>query len=198
MAEMLHTPHHVVGVESSESGSSSVYEEPLLHTYTQSTRPRAVPARALAGAMLSWFAAVYALCYLVLPTATTLLGLYEGITSSLIPNTFAFVTMAILSTALAVAIRPAVKLTTSTRRDPVISAAVGSLLVWAIGHEMLPILQPLTEMPLIEGVSFLGINVVESGMIGMMLASFARSPVKAFALGAAFQLMMLSFFTGGL
>jgi hypothetical protein len=36
----------------------------------------------------------------------------------------------------------------------------------------------------------IGLNVIESALFGVMLASFTRSPGKAFAIGAAFQLVL--------
>lgn len=170
--------------------------ESLIRAAGSSTRPREVPRRALAGAVGSWFALIFALCYVALPTTAAALGLYDGALRSLPANTVAFVPLALLTTALVAAIRPAVITSTRAPRDPVISAAIGSLLVWFLGHEALLALQPITEMPLTESVTFTGINLVEHGLFGMMLGSFVRSPIQAFALGAAFQAMFLSLFVG--
>jgi hypothetical protein len=175
------------------------FDEPLIVTsYTSSSAPREVPRAALAGAVMSWFALVFAVCYVVLPVMAAVFGLYDGVIRNLLPNTLAFVPLAILTTALAAMVRPRVITRIGAPRDPVVSAAFGSFLVWALGHEALTALQPISQMGAIEAVTFAGINVVEHGLFGLMLGSFVRTPLQAFALGVAFQAMFLSLFVGWL
>lgn len=172
------------------------FDEPLIHSYTSTTAPRQVPAKALGGAVLTWLAAIYGLCYLVLPLIASALGLHTLYLGNLVLNTLAFVPMAMLTALLAVAIRPDVVTNTRAPRDPVIAATLGSLFVWFGAHEGFSALQSISSMPLGESFAFLTMNVVESSMLGMMLASFARSPLKAFALGMAFQTLLVSLFVG--
>ncbi|MCB9678748.1 MAG: hypothetical protein H6737_26835 [Alphaproteobacteria bacterium] len=197
MAEMLRTPPRVAVDEATKSDAHVHFDEPvLIRSYTASSGPRSVPAGALAGAVSSWFAIVFAVCYLALPAIASVMGLYSGMLANLVPNTLALGLMGLVTTALAVVIRPKVVTNVRAARDPVIAATVGSLLMWAGGQELLPQLQALTAMPFYESLTFVGMNVVESSLFGMMLASFARTPAKAFALGAAFQALLLCLFVG--
>lgn len=172
------------------------FDQPLVHAYTSSTAPRSVPGGALAGATLTWLAAVYGLCYLVLPLVAAALGLHTVFIGNLLLNTLAFVPMALFTAGLVAVIRPEVVTSTRAPRDPVIAATLGSLAVWFGAHELSPFLSSVTAMPFGEMVTFVGMNVIEAGMIGAMLASFAKSPGKAFMLGAAFQTLLVSLFLG--
>jgi hypothetical protein len=177
----------------------TTFDEPLLvSSYTSSSAPRQVPAQALAGAVVTWLAIVYGLCYLALPLFASALGLHTVFIGNLVLNTLAFVPMALLTAGLVSAMRPEVVTKASAPRDPVLAATAGSLLVWFGAHELSPLLSSITSMPVGEMLSFVTMNVVEAGMIGMMLASFTRSPLKAFALGAAFQTLLSAFFLGWL
>ncbi len=203
MSEMVRTPLRTrvgAGTQSSrEEGVGEAFTEAfdpgLLRSYTQAGA-RTVPTRALAGAVASWFALVFAICYLAIPAMASLAGLYHGMLPNLVVNTLAFIPMAILTAALVTMLRPKVVTNVSAARDPVVAATLGSLGMWAIGQEVSPLLQSLSTMPLYETVTFTGMNIIESGLFGMMLASFVRSPVKAFALGAAFQGLFLFLFVG--
>jgi hypothetical protein len=214
MAEMLHDPGHALRGDAVDdelaelgrvqvdqtltttrsSGGASV--ESMLRARSSSSAPRTIPAQAMAGAVSSWFAIVFAVSYLLLPALATGLGLYSGMIANIVPNFLALATMAMVTTGLAVMTQPRVVTNVRAGRDPVVAAGLGSLLVWAGAQEFLPILQSLSAMPLYESLTFIGLNVVEAGLFGMMLASFTRSPVKAFALGAAFQSLLLAFFIG--
>jgi len=197
MAEMLRTPPRVAAQDATQTDAGVRFDEPpIIRSYTRSSGPRTVPARALAGAISSWFAIVFAVCYLALPALATVLGLYSGMLPNLIPNTLAIGLMALITTSLAVATQPRIITNVMAKPDPVIAATLGSLIVWAGGQELLPQLQALTSMPLVESLTFIGINIVESTMLGMMLASFVRSPLKAAALGAGFQAFLLVLFMG--
>ncbi len=222
MAEMLHNPGQRLRVDafddgsddeqSSSAGASDFVTDSsaqsttqattgrsvrsMLHARASSSRPREVPAPAMAGAVSSWFAIVFAVSYLALPALATALGLYSGMIANIVPNFLALATMGMVTTALAVMTRPRVVTNVRAARDPVIAAGLGSFLVWAGAQEFLPILQSLSAMPLFESLTFIGLNIVEAGLFGMMLASFARTPGRAFALGAAFQSLLLAFFIG--
>ncbi|MEZ4319636.1 MAG: hypothetical protein R3F61_19125 [Myxococcota bacterium] len=198
MAEMLRTPPRVAVGETQRAHTAEVWESDpeLIRSYTSSSAPRTVPARALAGAVSSWFALVFAVCYLALPAIASVLGLYDGMLANLVPNTLSLGLMALFTTALTVTIGPKIVTNVAARRDPVVAATLGSLVVWAGGQELLPQLLSLSSMSMVEGLTFFGINVVESSMFGMMLASFSRTPLKAFALGAAFQSFLLFLFVG--
>ncbi|MCB9672078.1 MAG: hypothetical protein H6736_19435 [Alphaproteobacteria bacterium] len=174
------------------------FDEPLIHTYTQTTQPRQVPAKALASAVITWLAAVYGLCYIVLPLVASALGLHAMFLGNLVLNTITFVPVALLTATMVAAIKPDVVLSKRAPRDPVLAATFGSLAVWFGAHELFSALAPITAMPIGEALSFTAMNAVESSLIGMMLASFARTPLKALALGAAFQTLLVTIFLGWL
>lgn len=174
------------------------FDEPLIRTYTTTAAPRQVPARALGGAVLTWLAAVYGLCYLVLPLVASALGLHTLFLGNLVLNTIAFVPVALLAAGLAVSVRPDVVISPRAPRDPVLAAVLGNLLVWFGAHESFFVLQSITGMWIGEAMAFLTMNVVEATLVGMMLANFARTPARAFALGAAFQTLLISLFIGWL
>ena len=141
-------------------------------------------------------AGVFGLCYLALPLAATSLGLYSDFWSQLFFNLPAFVLATGIASVGAMVARPTIKTDVRAARDPVIAAGVGGLLTWAIVHNLSSLLVPFAAMDLIELATFIGLNVIEMGLIGMMLASFTRSTVKAFALGMWFQLLVLGLILG--
>ncbi len=176
------------------------FDEPVVlnHHHPLTRAPRQVPGRALGGAVLTWLALVYGLCYLALPLLASAVGLHTIFLGNLILNTLAFAPMALLTALLVVAIRPEVVLHPAAPRDPIGAATAGSLLVWFLAHESFGALAPITAMPAGEAAAFVTMNVVESTMIGMMLASFVRTPARAFVLGSAFQIVLVSLFLGWL
>ncbi len=103
------------------------------------------------------------------------------------------ITLAVTVSGIAIA-RPKVSLET-TRREPIIAATLGGLVPWAILHNILPSLIPFADMTAGSLISFLAVNVLESALFGAMLASFTRSPRRAFALGAGFQLLFMTLCT---
>lgn len=184
-------------VESLGSDTSIAHVEvhPLVG-YLDSKQPRAVPARALVGAIAAWFGLVYALCYVALPATASMLGLYSNLIPNLVVNTLTLIPAAGITMGLAALVQPEIVTHLRAKRDPVIAATLGSFLVWLGLVETVSAIQPLTAMPWYEAITFFGLNVVESSMFGMMLASFVRTPGRAFALGAAFQLLLVGLFTG--
>ena len=170
--------------------------EVLLHSHTHTLAPRAVPSRALGSAVLTWFGLVFAGCYVVLPMTTSALGLYHSSVTNLVFNTLALFPLAIITAGLAAVMKPKIVINKAAPRDPVLAATAGSLLVWALAHQLSPNLQPLSGMPVLESMTFVGLNVLEAGLFGMMLASFARTRARAFALGAAFQTLFIALFLG--
>lgn len=153
--------------------------------------PRSPPPSALMGAMLAWMSVVFGVCYVVLPATAGALGLFTGVIESFMFNMPAFVLSSLIAVVAGVALRPKMRLDWSGPRDPVLSAASGSLLLWAIIHNSTPLLRPFASMGGAELVTFVGMNIVEALMIGMMLASFTKSRAAAFALGAGFQALLL-------
>ncbi|MFT4628363.1 MAG: hypothetical protein ACI8PZ_007058 [Myxococcota bacterium] len=160
------------------------------------TTPQPIAAGKLTGAMATWFALILGVCYVAVPTARASVGLLDNLVGHMAFNIPAFVFTAFVVTIGAAVARPDVRLSTDSPRDPVLAASAGGLLAWAVICNLSPILQPFWAMGAGELASFVAANVVEMGLIGMMLASFTRSAGKAFALGALFQVLMLGMVTG--
>lgn len=201
MAEVLDATRTTLGnsldeVELQGSTSLSYPEVHPLVGYLNTKEARPVPTKALVGAVAAWFGLVYAVCYVALPTAGTAVGLYSNLIPNLVVNTFALIPAALITMGLVALTKPDVVTHLRAKRDPVIAATLGSLLVWFGLMETVSAVQPLSSMPWYEALTFLGFNVVEQSMFGMMLASFVRTPGKAFALGAAFQILLVSLFVG--
>jgi len=151
---------------------------------------RPVPPNALGPAMLGWMALVFGVCYLALPTAAALVGLYDGVLEGVLFNLPPFVLGTFVTVAVATAWRPRVHTDVHTARDPVLSAAAGGLLTWGLLHNTAPFLRHFPDFAGGELFAFVGVNVVEMLLIGMMLASFTRSRLVSFALGGLFQLLV--------
>lgn len=159
---------------------------------SESTGPAPGPVRpdALGPAMLGWMALVFGICYLALPTVSAMFGLYDGLLAGVLFNLPAFVLATFVTVAAATAVRPRVHTDVRRARDPVLSAAAGGLLTWGLLHNTAPFLRHFSEFGSGELLAFVGVNVVEMTLIGMMLSSFTRSRVVSFALGGLFQLLV--------
>jgi len=141
-------------------------------------------------------AGVFGLCYVALPLAASSVGLYSDFWSHLFFNLPAFGLASVVAAIGAMVARPTIRTDTRARRDPVIAATAGGLLTWAILHNLSALLTPFAQMEPLHLATFVGLNIVEMGLIGMMLASFTRSTVKAFALGMWFQLLVIGMCIG--
>ncbi len=151
----------------------------------------------VAGAAAAWMGMTFLLCYVLLPMTRQALGLRYTLSPSLFEEglmlagslgAFA-VTLGVTVGAIAVK-RPTVSLDPA-RREPILAATLGGLLPWAVLHNILPTLIHFDEMSAGVLLSFIGANVLESALFGAMLASFSRSPGRAFALGAGFQVLFM-------
>jgi len=152
----------------------------------------------LAGAAAAWMSMTFLLCYVFLPLTRQALGLRYGSAPSLVEEGIMLGgSLAAFGVALATVVggialtKPKVSLEVS-RREPVIAATLGGLMPWAILHNTLPSLVPFAEMGGGALLSFLAVNLLESAMFGVMLASFTRSPGKAFGLGFGFQILFMT------
>ena len=167
------------------------FDHPLAHVQFPSAAPVHVNTRQLGSAMLAWMTLVFGLCYVALPMTAANAGLYSGAWDSLAFNMPAFMLASMVAAVGAMVMRPTIKTDVGAARDPVVAAGLGGLLTWGVIHNTSSILVPFAAMGSAELATFIGMNVIEMGMIGMMLASFTRSTVKAFALGMWFQLLVL-------
>lgn len=152
----------------------------------------------LAKAAVAWMSATFVLCYLAIPTALTALGLRPWATLSPLEDSarlmgdvggFGLAVIGVLA-GLAL-LRPSVDVR-EAQRDPVLAATAGGLLTWGVLHNVLPWLMPFAEMGAAPLAAFFVANVLESLLFGLMLGSFVRSRVAAFALGAAFSAALLT------
>jgi hypothetical protein len=170
-----------------------VPHRPHLPTLDPDT-PVVVPTSSLSRAMGMWLSGIYLTCWLGLPLAAFLLtGTQGGLFLSGLLGAPVFALAALVAIAVAGVARPAIRLSTASRRDPVVSATAGGLVGWALVVNTLPFLVPFSAYSPFALALFVAINVVEMSLLGMMFASFTRRRSVAFALGAAFQWL-----TGGL
>ncbi|MCP4807869.1 MAG: hypothetical protein GY913_10045 [Proteobacteria bacterium] len=145
----------------------------------------------------AWMALSFFLAYAALPFGAELTGLFPGLLAGFWAGAkgYAFITAAIV---LGIHWgKPKVRIPRgegSIPSDPFVMATAGSLITWAVLHNVLVGLTPFSMMTGGELLSLGFINVVESGMIGLMLGSFVRGRVKAFALAAAFQAVLTGLF----
>ena len=158
---------------------------------TQRQRPRALPVRAVTGAMFAWLSLVFVTCYLVLPFVLAITGVTGGVLAAAPFSLPAFGMASLVAIVGATLARPKIQLDVRGPRDPVISATVGGLGVWAVVHNTSPLLQPFSAMGPAELASFISMNVLEMGLLGMMFASFTQRKAVALALGGGFQLLVL-------
>lgn len=169
------------------SSGALVLRRDLLPAHT----PRALPTRALGRAMAAWLGATFALCYLAGPLLLAGTGLNVRLLAGLPAGAPAFLMASLVAIVAAALVRPEVRLDPRGPRDPVISAALGGLAVWAVVHNTSALLVPFAWMSPLELGTLVGLNVLEMSLVGMMLASFTRSRPVAALLGAGFQLLML-------
>jgi len=145
--------------------------------------------RHLVPAAAAWMMGVFGVCYLFLPALALISGANMGLIFNLPLSILAFSVMLPLTLVAIAVFNPRVEIPRdgSMQPGPVLSAALGSLSLWAVLHSVVPLLRPLYVMSGPELASMIVINGVESLLFGMMLASFVRTRGQAFVLGAAFQ-----------
>ncbi|MEZ4237520.1 MAG: hypothetical protein R3F59_15515 [Myxococcota bacterium] len=156
-----------------------------------STSRRELPVRALTGAMFAWLSLIFVVCYLILPTVLAVTGVTSGVLAAAPFSLPAFAMASLVAIVGAALARPRLQLSLRRPRDPVLSATVGGLGVWAVVHNTSTFLQPFAAMSPTELFSFLSMNVLEMGMLRMMFASFTQRKAVALALGGGFQLLVL-------
>ena len=162
----------------------------LLHESPVKRGEVAVPREKLAAAATAWMLLVFSLCYIAIPAAFEAVHLRDS-QLFLIPQKIQSLGIVWAGVMAFIAIgRPQVRL--DGRIDPILSAAGGGLLVWAILHNVIPILEPFVRMPLDFLVAFVLANVVENVLFGAMLASFVKTKRAAFLLGGLFQLVLMT------
>lgn len=163
----------------------------LVQVHVPTQVPRTLPVRATAGAMMGWLALVFATCYLFLPLLMALTGVTSGIIAAAPYSLPAFAMASFVAIVGVAVVQPRVRLDVWGPRDPVLSATLGGLGVWAVVHNTSSLLLPFTSMGPLEFLGFFGLNVLEMAMLGMMFASFTRRRSVALALGGGFQLLVL-------
>lgn len=157
----------------------------------QSSVPRTLPVRSLGAAMATWLGLVFVLCYFAFPLIMAAGGLNSGVLTALPYALPAFAMASFVAIAGAMAANPKVRVDWRGRRDPVISATLGGLGVWALIHNTSDLLVPFADMTGLELGSFVGLNLLEMSLLGMMFSSFTRRRSVALALGGGFQLLLM-------
>lgn len=149
--------------------------------------------RALGGAMASWLALTFGLCYVVFPALTAITGINPSLIFAFWFDLPAFAIAAFVATVGVLVERPRLDLL-SGARDPILAATLGGLGVWAVIHNVSGYLVPFGDMTGLQLASVLGINVVKMTMLGTMFASFTKRTDVALALGGGFQLGAMGLF----
>jgi len=169
----------------------------LLQSVRSSASAQAVvtdPGR-IASASAVWMSFTFLLCYLALPLFRTGFGMsgygVSGILDHALAAAAGLMGVMALFTAAVTLFKPT--LSVDVDPDKILSATAGSLLVWAVLHNILPFLVSFGAMGTIEFGTFFLANGIESALFGVMLASFAATGRSAFSLGAMFQFLMFSF-----
>jgi hypothetical protein len=150
-----------------------------------------LPVRAITGAMFAWLSLIFFTCYLMLPLALAVSGVTSGVLAAAPFSLPAFAMASLVAMIGAAVARPQIQLDVHRPRDPVLSATIGGLGVWAVVHNTSSLLQPFAAMSPAELAGFVSMNVLEMGMLGMMIASFTQRKAVAVALGGGFQLLVL-------
>ncbi len=148
-----------------------------------------VPAARLTQATGVWLGLTFLLSYFLLPGVSAMLGTGGSGIFAFWPQYPAFLLVGAYVVSLVALTRPQIRVG-GPSRDPVLAASLGSLGVWALLQQTL---LPFGLMSTTGLVSLLLINVVESVMLGTMLASFTDRAGRAFTLGAGFQLALYVF-----
>jgi hypothetical protein len=158
---------------------------------TQSNVPRSLPPRAMGAAMASWLSLIFIACYFVGPLLMAGVGLNAGVLAALPYALPSFALASFVAIVGAMVAQPKIRLDWRGRRDPVISATLGGLGVWALVHNTSDLLVPFSDMSALELGSFVGLNLLEMSLLGMMFSSFTRRHSVALALGGGFQLLLM-------
>lgn len=156
-----------------------------------------LPPRAFAKAALAWIGGVFALCYLALPALLQALRLSpEPLWLGFASDVFGF---GVLGAALvgALVMRTwgrgplRVHLADLAESDRIPAAAAGGLMLWGLAHNALPGLLPFAQMGWAYLGAFVGANIVENLLFGVLVATLSASRAGAFARGAAVQGVLL-------
>ncbi len=158
--------------------------QPMRSAANEAPMPGAVQ---LALAALGWLLGVWAICYVGLQLFAILLG-FRSRFAHPIEAGVAWLTASLVVAFALLSWRP--NIPPDTRRDPVISAAAGGLLVWALASNTLPVFRPFNHFGTGEFVWFVGQNIVEMFLLAVVWASLTRRPLLAFGLGAGFQVLV--------
>lgn len=181
----------VLDVETAQAHEGTGFVAPAPILDAQGTR--SVPAGALVGAITSWLGLTYLACYVVGPG---LLYLGSGVGANYVGVSIlsapAFAATAIATAVVGALLQPRIDLRARRTAEPVLSAVLGSLAMWAMVHNTSQDLTPFWAMSSSFLPGFLLLNLVESSLVGVMLGTLTRSRTVAFGLGAAFQGMLMA------
>jgi len=200
--------HRQRKAQQSQVETSTLYTEPSLLSAERAAAIEAhqkgagltvsQPAR-LAGAATVWMSLTFMLCYLALPLARASMGLTvhtaDSVMATALASTGGLMGVMALSLFGIFLARPAASL--NVNPDRILSATAGGLLVWGFLHNVLPGLIHFADMGGGELATFVGSNIIENALFGVMLASIARTGRGAFTLGVLFQaaLVLISYHT---
>lgn len=186
-------PSHLVrALEAEKSRTGAVRAE--VHAGAQNT---VVPTRHFVRAASVWLGMSFLLCYVAIPLMMDGAGIRTAYLARVLPGEL--IGMSIASCwALSRVLRKGwsgslpLALPQLAASDRIQAAALGGLMSWGLLHNILPGLLPMSRMSLAFLVFFGFANVLENVLFGTVLGTIAGSRRQAFALGAIFQLVLLS------
>lgn len=153
-------------------------------------RDQVVESRRLVGPIAGWMLGAGLLAHGALPYLAALLGVFPGIWLTASATWAAgWTTIALALIAFVSSTRRSVVIPRdlSAGRDPVLSALAGSLAMWAVVVNVGLFFTPLWAMPASYALTLALLNVVESSLLAVVVASLFRTRRGAFVAAGALQ-----------
>ena len=193
--EQFQHPPRVRAPEASILEEPHPFDEPLIAIDPIADGYRSVEPVELAKAAAVYMTGVFVVCYALVPMVTAQLGLFDGVLNGIVSNFRAFVMMLALTAAGILVFKPKLRMPqfgNKSDTDPWLAATSGSLFSWALIHNVHPWLLHFVDLSGVELATFVAMNVLESALFGMLLASLVATRREAFILGASFNAVFLT------
>jgi cation transport ATPase len=193
-AQASRTNQRINRALSQENASAATFHQSVrAQAFEQDQSLRVTKTSSVLAVSTAWISFTFMLCYLALPLLRTGLGLSSqsmvGILATTLTSAAALVVVVpLLWSAL---VRRRSSMAVNVNPDHILAATSGSLLVWGLLHSILPGLVTFDMMGLAELTTFVGANIIESSMFGVLFASLAKNGRHAFSMGALFQTLFL-------
>ena len=189
-AQASRTNQRINQALSQENASAATFHQSVRSRATEQAQSlRVTRTASVLSVSTVWVSFTFLLCYLMLPLLRAGLGLSSqtliGVLGTALASAAALMLIVPLMWTALSGLRAS--LAVNVNPDNTLAATSGSLLVWGLLHNILPGLVPFDMMGLTELTTFIGVNVIESAMFGVLFASIAKNGRQAFSMGALFQ-----------